>query len=41
MAETGSSTPVGPIAGGAAAVVVIGAGAVFFANRSRKKGAAE
>ncbi|MEX3099345.1 LAETG motif-containing sortase-dependent surface protein [Streptomyces sp. ST1015] len=41
LAETGSSTPVGPIAGGAAAVVVIGAGAVFFANRSRKKGAAE
>ncbi|GAQ58226.1 LAETG motif-containing sortase-dependent surface protein [Streptomyces acidiscabies] len=41
LAETGASTPVGPIAGGAAAVVVIGAGAVFFANRSKKKGAAQ
>ncbi|HEY8986586.1 MAG TPA: LAETG motif-containing sortase-dependent surface protein [Streptomyces sp.] len=41
LAETGSSTPVGPIAGGAAAVVAIGAGAMFFANRSRKKGSAQ
>ncbi|MET8982495.1 hypothetical protein ABZX85_43640 [Streptomyces sp. NPDC004539] len=41
LAETGASTPVGPIAGGAAAVVAIGAGAMFFANRSRKKGAAQ
>ncbi|WP_416968847.1 hypothetical protein [Streptomyces sp. 4F14] len=40
LAETGASTPVGPIAGAAAAVVMIGAGAVFLANRSRKKGAA-
>ncbi|QNP74611.1 LPXTG cell wall anchor domain-containing protein [Streptomyces roseirectus] len=40
LAETGASTPVGPIAGGAAAVVAIGAGALYFANR-RKKGAAQ
>ncbi|MHC5905225.1 LAETG motif-containing sortase-dependent surface protein [Streptomyces sp. S6] len=41
LAETGSSTPVGPIAGGAAVVVAVGAGAMFFANRSRKKGSAQ
>ncbi|MFJ2241250.1 hypothetical protein [Streptomyces sp. NPDC087859] len=36
LAETGSSAPVGLIAGGAALVVAIGAGAVFMAGRARR-----
>ncbi|WAU81774.1 hypothetical protein O1Q96_19510 [Streptomyces sp. Qhu-G9] len=36
LAETGSSAPVGLIAGGAALVVALGAGAVYAANRSRR-----
>lgn len=36
LAETGSSAPVGLIAGGAALVVALGAGAVFMAGRARR-----
>ncbi|MGW3291262.1 hypothetical protein ACWDR3_42210 [Streptomyces sp. NPDC001002] len=36
LAETGSSAPVGAIAGGAAAVVAIGAGALYMGRRTRR-----
>ncbi|BBC31078.1 uncharacterized protein SGFS_023720 [Streptomyces graminofaciens] len=36
LAETGSSAPVGLIAGGAALVVAVGAGAMFAAGRARR-----
>ncbi|MCX4235957.1 hypothetical protein [Streptomyces ortus] len=36
LAETGAGTPVGPIAGGAAVVIVLGAGAVYAASRARR-----
>ncbi len=36
LAETGSSAPVGLIAGGAAVVLAVGAGAVFTAGRARR-----
>ncbi|MFJ8793548.1 hypothetical protein [Streptomyces sp. NPDC102462] len=36
LAETGSGAPVGPIAGAAAVVVVLGAGALAVARRSRR-----
>ncbi|MFF4055345.1 LAETG motif-containing sortase-dependent surface protein [Streptomyces sp. NPDC001668] len=36
LAETGSSAPVGPIAGGAALVIALGAGALFAARRTRR-----
>lgn len=36
LAETGSSAPVGPIAGGAAAVIALGAAALFAARRTRR-----
>ncbi|WP_279576800.1 LAETG motif-containing sortase-dependent surface protein [Streptomyces sp. GC420] len=37
MAETGSSAPVGMIAGGAALVVALGAGAVYAAGRRTRR----
>ncbi|MER6423842.1 LAETG motif-containing sortase-dependent surface protein [Streptomyces sp. NPDC001137] len=36
LAETGSSTPVGPIVGGAALVIAVGAAAVFATRRTRR-----
>lgn len=36
LAETGSSAPVGLIAGGAAAVIALGAGALYTARRTRR-----
>ncbi|WP_020134625.1 hypothetical protein [Streptomyces sp. 351MFTsu5.1] len=36
LAETGSSAPVGPIAGGAAAVIALGAAALYAARRTRR-----
>ncbi|MER5445415.1 hypothetical protein ABT052_33145 [Streptomyces sp. NPDC002766] len=36
LAETGSSAPVGPIAGGAAAVIALGAGALYMTRRTRR-----
>lgn len=39
LAETGASSSTGPLAAAAAAVVALGAGALFFANRARRKAA--
>ncbi|MDN0198818.1 LAETG motif-containing sortase-dependent surface protein [Streptomyces sp. S.PNR 29] len=36
LAETGSSTPVGPVVGGAALVVAVGAGVLFVTRRTRR-----
>jgi hypothetical protein len=36
LAETGSSTPVGPVVGAAALVVAVGAGALFATRRTRR-----
>jgi LPXTG-motif cell wall-anchored protein len=36
LAETGASAPVGTIAGGAALVVALGAGAVYASRRARR-----
>lgn len=36
LAETGSSAPVGPIAGGAAAVIALGAAALYATRRTRR-----
>ncbi|RRR81221.1 LPXTG cell wall anchor domain-containing protein, partial [Streptomyces sp. RP5T] len=36
LAETGSSAPVGPIAGGAAAVIALGAAALYGTRRARR-----
>ena len=36
LAETGAGAPVGPIAGGAALVIALGAGAVYAAARARR-----